>query len=76
MNLRDDLTYKIVLVSLGDLYVVDCSYFRLQTFGNIVDENITVDLLGLAFQVCPGKAGPIPAKGLRTKPYKSVLSSI
>ena len=35
---------------LGDLYVVDRSDLRIEIFGHVVDENVAVDLLSLAFE--------------------------
>src|SRR4051794_37627916 len=49
-SLSDDLANEIVFVGLGDLDVVDSAYLRFETFRDVVDQYVAVDLLGLALE--------------------------
>lgn len=46
----DDLADEVVFVGFGDTHVVDRADLRIEVFRNVVDEDVAVDLLGLAFE--------------------------
>lgn len=46
----DQLANEVVLVSLGDADVIDRTDLRLEIVRHVVDENIAVDVLGLALE--------------------------
>ena len=46
----NNLPDQIILMRLGDLDVVDRTDLGVEVFGHVVDEDVAVDFLGLAFE--------------------------
>src|SRR5260221_1459872 len=64
LNLLNDLADQIVFVGLGDLDVVDGPDLRVEVFGDVVDKDVAVDLLSLAFEPTLEEEGRFLRKAL------------
>ena len=49
-TMLDDRTNEIIFVGFGDADIIDCTDLRFEIFGHVVDEDVAVDFLCLAFE--------------------------